>query len=358
MPIIDVLKNKGRILWDFIFSKNKQDVAIGLSIGHSNVIAVEVERKANEYKILNIASREIGSDKNIAALIKDIFTNTKFTTDLINASISGSAVITRFINFPYMNKKDLRNSLEFEAENYIPFNLSEVILDYCILGEKKDDAKRSYSLALVAARKEAIDGLHGLCRDAGIQLYAIDIDSFACFNLYKLSYGDGDDTRTVALINIGSELTTITILHNGTPAFTRDLVFGGMDITKKISKAKNMSLEETEKFKLAIGTTDPEIKKIIAESLSYLIRELKLSFNFFKNQVQKGQDIDVSTLYFLGGSSGLTGLCDIIHAEMGITATLFDPVKKFVIGESVDLQAIERLERSLAVPLGLAIRRA
>jgi type IV pilus assembly protein PilM len=349
------LKEQSSHLWGWMLARNKRDAAVGLSVGHSNIIAVEVERKNGENRIVSLGAQKVApSANNKADLLKTLFQSTKFTSDVINSSISGNAVITRFVKFPYMSRKDLKNALEFEAEKYIPFNLSDVYIDFDIIREEKEDTKKFYKLALVAVKKDAINAFHEMISAAGIQLNAIDLDCFAYTNLFQMAYPDKVDA-TVALVNIGAELTNISVIESGHSAFTRDVIYGGTDITNRISKMLNLSAEEALKFKYNLDIEVQENKIILKDSLKYFLQELKLSLDFFKNQVCKGKA--VQSIFLFGGTSWLNGLCQIVKDEINIETLLFDPLKKFTVGENVDISLLEQLRGSLSVPLGLAIRR-
>ncbi|MBN1493925.1 MAG: type IV pilus assembly protein PilM [Candidatus Omnitrophica bacterium] len=355
LNVRDVCMVKAVQLWSLLCGQNKRDIAIGLSVGHSNIIAVEVERKNNEYKIVGVAAQKITPQANDKIeLLKALFRNNKFTSSVINSSISGNAVITRYIRFPHMSKKDLRNALEFEAEKYIPFNLSDVFIDFDIICEEKEDTKKFYKLALVAVKKDAVLSFYDIIKAAGIQLNALDLDCFAYTNLFQVTYPEKTE-EPVALVNIGAELTNISIIDNGHSAFTRDVIFGGTDITNKIAKLLNLSPEEALNFKYNLDVNVQENKIILKDSLKYFLQELKLSLDFFKNQVCK--DKEVKSVYLFGGTSWLNGLCQIVNEELKVETFLFDPMKKFSVGENVDIQLLDQLRGSLSVPLGLAIRR-
>ncbi|MFC1809596.1 type IV pilus assembly protein PilM, partial [Candidatus Omnitrophota bacterium] len=307
------------------------------------------------YRLVNLAAQKITKEiDNKSDLLKQIFQDAKFTSDVINTSISGNAVITRFIKFPHMSKKDLKNALEFEAEKYIPFNLSDVYIDFDIIREEKEETKKFYKLALVAVKRDTINSFYEICKAAGIHLNAIDLDCFAYSGLFKLTYPDKTD-KPVALVNIGAELTNISIIEDGYEAFTRDVIFGGTDITNRISKILKISVEDALDFKYNLDVNVQENKIVLKDALKYFLQELKLSLDFFKNQVNKGSD--VQEIYLFGGTSWLNGLCQLVNEETKIETILFDPVKNIIVDDTVDVQLFERLRGSLSVPLGLALRR-
>jgi len=188
-PLIDKLQPVLRPIEDFVFSKNKADIVVGVKIGHSNLVVIQVERKPNEYKILKCDAREIPEeDPNISEILKEIFAESEFTKEVINTSISGNDVIIRFIQYPWMNRKELKDSLEYEAEKYIPFNLSDVLIDFAVLEEKGEGAKKSFSLALVAAKREAISEVHNQFKGAEMALNAVDVDSFVWTGNFGITY--------------------------------------------------------------------------------------------------------------------------------------------------------------------------
>jgi len=336
----------------FFWGPQQNDV--GVSIGHQNIIAVELDKMQEVPRITRLAVHEITKDNaDISEILKEIFQNSGFSNNYINTSLSGKSVIVRFIKFPKMNKKELRSALEFEAEKYIPFDITDVYLDFDILNS--DTTKKYLDIALVAAKKDAVNQLLANCKDANLNIKVIDNDSFACFNSFLAAYPE-EKMKTTALINIGAKLTNLMIVYQGLPGFSRDLYFGGDDITLGLSKKLQVDISEASKLKYNLKATKNEnIKIIVREILNYLMTEIKLSFDYFETQTQK-EKRSVETIYIIGGSSQLEGLVELIEETLKIKTVHFEPLRSIIVEDSVDKKLLKQYEASLAVPIGLAIR--
>ena len=346
-------------LWEAIkkssFFWGPQQNEIGVSIGHQNVIAVELDKTQEVPHLKRFAVCEITENHaNISEILKEMFQNEGFSTTYINTSLSGKSVIVRFIKFPKMNKRELRSALEFEAEKYIPFDITEVFLDFDVL-DKSDATKKYLNIALVAAKKDAVNQLLENCKDAHLNVKVIDNDSFACFNAFLAAYPE-ETMNTTALINIGAKLTNLMIVYQGLPSFSRDLYFGGDDITLGLSKKLQVDISEASKLKYNLkATKDENVQIIVREILNYLITEIKLSFDYFETQTQK-EKRSIETIYIIGGTSQLEGLDTFIEETLNIKTVHFEPLRGIIVEDSVDKKLLKRYTASLAVPIGLAIR--
>ncbi len=352
-------KNIANKVYDFIkkssFFWGPQQNDIGVSIGHQNIIAVELDKTQEVPHIKRLAVHEITQESaDISEILRQMFHDAGFSNNCINTSLSGKSVIVRFIKFPKMNKKELRSALAFEAEKYIPFDINDVYLDFDILDS--DTASKKYlDIALVAAKKDAVHQLLSNCKDANLSIKVIDNDSFACFNSFLAAYPE-EKMKTTALINIGAKLTNLMIVYQGLPAFSRDLYFGGDDITLGLSKKLQVDIKEATKLKYNLKTTkNANIKTAISEILHYLMTEIRLSFDYFETQTQK-EKRSVEDIYIIGGSSQLEGLVELIEETLKIKTVHFEPLRCIILDDSVDKKLIKQYEASLAVPIGLAIR--
>lgn len=327
---------------------------IGLSIGHRNMIAVEIDKTGEIPRMVSCSVLEIEEGQTpTAEMLKSLFPQSAFSHNDINTSVSGKSIIVRFIKFPKMNDKELRSALEFEAEKYIPFDLADVYLDFDVL--RTDEHKRYVEVALVVAKREAIDSVIDLCGSAGLNTKIIDIDSFACFNTFLAAYPD-DGNKNIALINIGAKISSLTIITNGQPSFCRDIYFGGDDITFGLSKKMGLEHKDAADLKCNLGQVkDENVRVVIREIVGYLINEIKLSFDYFESQSNK-EKFTIDAIYLIGGSSRLQGLSQLFNDSLHIQTTLFDPLRAVVVDERVDAALVERYGPSLAVPIGLALR--
>jgi type IV pilus assembly protein PilM len=347
-----------KILWDafkkssFIWGPQIND--IGLSVGHRNIVALELDKSQEIPRIVRFAVREITSENpNISAIIREMFESEGFTNSYVNTSISGKSIIIRFIRFPKMTKKELRTSLEYEAEKYIPFDVSQVYLDFDLI--ETDEKNKFVEVVLVAAKKEGINDVLTSCKAAGLTVKLIDVDSFACLNTFVTAYPE-EKTKTVALLNIGAKITNLLVMSNGVPAFSRDVYFGGDDITLGLSKKMHIDVHAAAQLKYNFkGTDDTDVKLIIREILGYLLTEMKLSFDYYQNQDQK-KKAQIEAVYLIGGTSRLEGIDVLLQDSIGVPVTILDPLRCVTVAENIDHELLNNYCASLAVPIGLALR--
>jgi type IV pilus assembly protein PilM len=336
----------------FIWGPQLND--IGLSVGHRNIVAVEIDKTGDFPRLVKCGVREVSTDNpNVSALLREMFDTEHFSNSYVNTSISGKSIIIRFIRFPKMQKKELRTSLEFEAEKYIPFAVNQVYMDFDIIGS--DDNSKFIDVALVAAKREGVDDVLQMCKNAGLTPRIIDVDSFACMNTFLTAYPE-EVGKTVALVNIGAKITNVIVMDKGTPAFSRDVYFGGDDITGSLSKKLHIDLQAAAKIKYNLKKEkDENIALIIREILGYLMTELKLSFDYFENQEQKKKS-KIEAVYLIGGTSRLEGIDGILSQGLGTSVQILDPLRCVTVDPSIDQNLLNTYSASLAVPIGLALR--
>ncbi|MBU1864059.1 MAG: type IV pilus assembly protein PilM [Candidatus Omnitrophica bacterium] len=328
--------------------------SLGISIGHQNIIIVELNKSQEVPRMVRLTVQEVPEENaNITDILKAMFQMGGFSNTFINASLSGKAVIIRFLKFPKMSKKELRSALEFEAEKYIPFKINDIYLDFSVL--RSDSNMKFVEVALVVAKKDAVHELLTQCQQANLNVKAIDTDAFACCNAFLAAYPE-EKMKTTALINIGAKLTNLVIMSEGMPAFSRDIYFGGDDVTKGLSKQLHINLPEASKLKYKINDShDERIETIVQGILNHLITEIELSFDYFENHFQKKQE-PVEVIYLVGGTSRLGGLADLFEKSLRTKTVLFDPLRCVTVDNSVNQSVVEQYANSLAVPIGLALR--
>lgn len=330
---------------------------VGLDVGSFSIKAVELKRVSSELELVNFAvtpkvtphESDI-SRKKLSELIKRTFSETNFDTRVVNTSVSGQAVIVRYIQLPQMNEEDLRSAIKFEAEKYIPFKIDEVILDCQILEENIGDNKMR--VLLVSAKREFIDNHIKLLSDAGLEVQLIDVDSLALINAFQANLSSSSTGMTCALLNIGARQTNINIIKNGNPCFSRDVMSAGDDLTKAIKDGMNIDFSQAERLKCEPKRKKEELFKFIQPILDNLATEVRLSFDYYESQFEKGID----KLYLSGGSCSLSGLDKFLADSLGVDVGVWNPVTALRINPEIDRDKLSSLRSQLPIAIGLAIR--
>ena len=268
-------------------------------------------------------------------------------------ALSGPATIIRYINFPRMNEDELRQALRFEAQKHIPFNLSEVNLDACIL--KKDLPDNKMLVLLAAVKKDSIKQRLKLIVDAGLTANLIDIDSLGLVNAFNFNYPPEGNPKhkAIALLNIGASFTNLNILEDGLPRLSRDLGIGGNNFTQKLSDLFGIDFASAEALKLK--PDQERLAKItsgIESVLSGLASEVRISFDYYESQCVTS----VSKIFLSGGGSLFPGFKDMLANLLGIEVAYWDPLERIQLSSNIDSKKAKSASGQLAVAVGLALR--
>ena len=245
-------------------------------------------------------------------------------------------------------------SIQIDAEQYIPFDISEVNLDYQIVGPTMATEDAGMEVVLVAAKKDKIQNHTNVITLAGRTPEVVDIDAFALQNAFEANYKVGPDAA-VALLNIGASLMNINITKGGMPLFIRDVSVGGNQYTDILQKELQLSFQEAEDLKLGrTGGTETEMVQPLLESITeMLIMEVQKTFDFFRETYPSET---ISRVLLSGGTCRMSGLAEKIQATFGYPTEILDPFKAIAIGPKVNLGKLASLGPALTVAVGLALR--
>jgi len=349
---------------------NRRRPSIGLDIGSSHIKLMELEHDArsDRYRLVNFGMAKLPPE----AIVDGAVMNTNVIVDAIRelvqqhrvkakdvvASVSGNAVIIKRVNLPQMSLDELEESIQWEAEQYIPFDINDVNIDVQILEGASDDPGQM-DVLLVAARKELVNEYQSLISQAGLKPSVVDVDAFAVANMFELNYEVPD--QTVALVNIGASNVNIHILRQGVSAFTRDVGLGGRQFTEEIQRTLNISYEEAEAMKVGGDEHDhnavvpEEIEQVLAQVGESLATEVQRSLDFY---LSTSADEGISQVYLSGGAARTPGLSRAIQQQTGLPVEIVDPFRKIQIDERAFNPAfLGDVAPQAAVVVGLAMRR-
>lgn len=320
----------------------------GLDIGSSSIKLIRLSGSIDSPLLLNFdvikTEERIDSQKKVLEEIAR-----KLSVKEVNISLSGPAVVVRYIELPKMTDEELKSSMKFEAEKHIPFDTKEVILDCQILEHIGQGKMR---VLLVAAKKSAISERLNLIRSAGLSAKIIDCDSFALTNAFLLNFPDIDKESNIALLNLGKRLVAIEILKGKYPYFTRELPIGGKDFAKAISERLSLDINAASELIEHPQERYNEVVDIIKPIITHMIEEIKLSLNYYENQM--GMAVD--RIYLSGGLSSFKGLANIFSESLGVECNLWDPLQRLKIDKDLSPERLDLVKNQLPVALGLAIR--
>jgi len=346
----------------------KPRTVVGLDIGSSAVKAVEVKPAGKGYKVTAFGTEPVPPDAivdgaiidagSVAEAIRRVFDGNKaFKAKDVCASLSGNAVIVKKITLPVMTENELAESIYWEAEQYIPFDIQDVNLDYQILDPGTGPNSRgSMDVLLVAAKKEKIGDYTNVISQAGRTPVIVDVDAFALQNAFEVNYGL-DAGRVVVLMNAGASAININILQGDQSVFTRDISMGGNAYTEAVQKELDVPFDSAEQLKKGIpvdGATFEDAQPVLHAVTENVLLEIQKTFDFFKASASTDQ---IDRIMLSGGASRVDGFHQMVQERFNTPVEDFDPFRavawdaKKLGGEPADMAP------SAAVAVGLALRK-
>ena len=341
---------------------------VGLDIGSSAVKAVELKAAGKGYRVAAFGTQPVPPDSivdgaiidagAVADAIRRVFEENKaFKTKDVCASLSGNAVIVKKITLPVMTASELEDSIAWEAEQYIPFDVQDVNLDFQILDPGTGpEARGSMEVLLVAAKKEKIGDYTGVIAQAGRTPVVVDVDAFALQNAYEANYGL-DSREIVVLMNAGASAINVNIVQGDQSVFTRDISIGGNAYTEAVQKELHLSFDAAEKLKKGTavdGATFEDARPVLHAMTENVLLEVQKTFDFFKATAASEQ---IDRIVLSGGASRVDGFHERLQDRFGVPVEEFDPFRtvawdsKKLDGDPAEFAA------TAAVAVGLALRR-
>lgn len=343
-----------------LFSRQKP--LVGLDIGSSSVKAVELRRVKKGFELIHAGLEPLASDTVVDGAIMDalsvsesigkVFSSQKIKTKTVATSVSGHSVIVKKIPLPAMSDEELEESIQWEAEQHIPFDIADVNLDYQVLST---ESAGSAEVLLVAVKKDKILNHTNVITQAGRVPLVVDIDAFAIQNAYETNYNPAPNTTT-ALLNIGASIMNIVVTRGGMPLFTRDVSVGGNQFTDALQKDMNLSFEEAEQVKQGksiAGVQSEGVASLVQSVSEVLMLEIQKTFDFFRATTAGEQ---LQRIYVSGGCAKVEGFLDLLQSRLGLPVEMLDPFRNIAVAKGIDLARLDEVSPSMAVAVGLALR--
>jgi type IV pilus assembly protein PilM len=351
-----------------VFRKPKS--VVGLDIGSSAVKAVELKLSGKGYRLTAYGMQPVPPDSivdgaiidagAVAEAIKQVFEGSKgFKSKDVCTSLSGNAVIVKKITLPVMTPSELDESISWEAEQYIPFDIQDVNLDYQILDPGTGpDSRGSMEVLLVAAKKEKIGDYTTVIAQAGRTPVVVDVDAFALQNAYEVNYGL-DSREVVVLMNAGASAVNINILQGDQSVFTRDISIGGNAYTEAVQKELDLPFDSAEMVKKGIpvdGATFEEVRPMLHAVTDNVLLEIQKTFDFFKATSSEDR---IDRILLSGGTAKIHGLRDLLQDRFQTDVEILNPFNNVTYNpRDFDSDYIQNeIGPQAAIAVGLAARR-
>jgi type IV pilus assembly protein PilM len=347
----------------------KSKLAVGLDIGSSSVKLVQLKERKGGFSLAAwgqaplppeaIVDGALMNSSAIVDAVRQLANEQRIKTKEVAIGVRGHSVIIKKIQLPRMGQEELDESIQWEAEQYIPFDVKDVNIDTEIL-TPAGDAAGQMDVLLVAAKKDMINDYTSVCAEAGLTVTVVDVDAFAVQNAWEANYEPAPG-ETVVLINVGAAVSNINIIANGITTFTRDITMGGNAFTEEIQKQLNISYDEAEALKVGgQGETDAvvpqEVERVIQGVADQMAGEIQRSLDFY---AATAADNRIARVFLSGGTARIPALFKVIEARAGVPVELLNPFKTIDIDHKrFDAAAMQNAAPAAAVAVGLALRRA
>lgn len=343
----------------------KSKDSIGLDIGSSYLKVVQLKEKKGAYSLelfdmlplppeLIVEGSIIDSLRLVEAL-KELIKKARIKTKNAAIGIAGHAsVIIRRISVPEMTEEELSESIKFEAEQYVPFDVEDVNIDFQILGPKEEAGQMD--VMLVAVKKDIVNEYVSVVKEAGLNPIVVDVNAFAVSNMYEVNYGISPD-RNIALVNVGASTINLNVLKGGSSVFTRDSAIGTDLLTEALQKEFNISYENAERLKKGEpveGVSPETVAPVMATASEDILDEIIRSVEYFKSATFHE---DVHEIVLSGGGAMIKNFPMLLAEKAGSEVIVAEPFKNIAIPKKFDVTYIEETAPMAAVAMGLALRK-
>jgi type IV pilus assembly protein PilM len=341
---------------------------LGLDIGSSSIKVIQLKEHRGQYQVqkFGVKSLDAGTivdgavmqPDRIVAAIKELLKQHRVREKRVATSISGHSVIVKKITMPAVPEEELETQVKLAAEQYIPFDIDEVNLDFHVLNpaEQTDDGEPQMSLLLVAAKKDKVAELADLVRRAGLSPVVIDVDAFAIENMYGANYAV-DSKEVIVLVNIGASVMNVNIIKGGTCLFTRDISIGGNRYTDVIQQELDLSYDAAEaaKWEDSGSASHEQVVTAMNNVNTEVAAEVANSIDYFRTTNLDGE---IHKIVLCGGCATVRGLREELSRRLAVPVEIVNPFAAIDTSSlRIDPAAFQALAPLASVAVGLALRR-
>jgi len=348
-----------------LFGK-KTNILLGLDISSTSVKLLELSRNNGVYRVESYAveplppnavvEKNISDVEGVGEAIKRVVSRSKTSSKAAAVAVAGSAVITKTIEMDAeLSDDELENQITVEADQYIPYPLDEVAIDFEVLGLSERNPEQ-VEVLLAACRKENVEMREASLDLGGIKPAVVDIEAHAmkrAFDLVKPQLGENPEDLVVAIIDVGATMTTLSVLADDKAIYTREQLFGGKQLTEEIQRRYSLSFEEAGLAKKQGGLPDDYEEEVLQPFKEAVLQQVTRSLQFFFSSSQYD---DVDYIVLAGGTASIEGLGDMIEAKLGTPTIIANPFMHMSLASRVDAGALANDTPALMIACGLAMR--
>ena len=346
-----------------LFGKKKS--AAGLDVGSSSIKMVELEGKPDNLSLVNLGFENLPTDaiidgqimelNTVSDVIRNLCVNHGVNAENVVTGVSGHSVIMKNIVLPPMSREELEESIDWHAEEHIPFDLADVSLDYQVTAESHD----ATNVLIAACKRERIDNIRQAIQLSGRQPVVIDVDTFALQNCYEVNYHPSE-SDVVTLLNIGASTMNVNIVKGTRSLFTRDITVGGSQFTDVLQRNLGLSYQQAEAVKRGAtampGVEEKSIEPLMSNVTEIVANEIQKTFDFYRTTSDDKRTV-VQKILISGGGSKLPGLARELSARLELPVEVLNPFRNIrVDNRKFDAGYVNDIMPEMAVAVGLAIR--
>jgi type IV pilus assembly protein PilM len=344
---------------------NKKAPVIGLDIGSSYVRALQLSESGGGYRIEHFAMEPLREGVVVDKTVQDIeaisnaieraVKNSGSRSKACAIAVSGPAVFTKTIALPSnLAESDVESQIQIEANQYVPYPLDEVSLDFDILGPSARNPDL-IDILLAASKSENVESRQDALEAAGLTAKVVDVEAFAIANAFELirERDHLSKNEAVGIFDIGRDLTTLLVLRGGRVIYNREHPFGGHQLLEETMRRYEMTPEQASFFERAEEGPEDFEHEVLEPFQLNIVHQISRALQFFASSNEYSP---ISTIYLAGGTASLKGLAAMVQQELGLTTRVADPISGLDVAPSVAVSALKRNTPNLMVAMGLALR--
>ena len=339
---------------------------VGLDISSTAVKLLELSKSGDRYRVESYAveplppncvvEKTITDEQAVGEAIRRAANRSGSRVKNASVAVSGSAVITKVITMPAdLSEDDLEGQIELEADQYIPYPLEEVAMDFEVIGPTENDPDK-IDVLLAASRSENVDVRVAAAEVGGFAVKIVDVEAFAMENAFALIARDmpeGGMDQTIALVDIGATVTTLSVLHDLKIIYAREQVFGGRQLTEEIQRRYGLSYEEAGLAKRQGGLPDNYVPEVLEPFKEAMAQQVSRSLQFFYSSSQYSH---VDHIVLAGGCASIEGADEMITERTGTDVSIANPFANMAVASRVRSEALSNDASALMIATGLALR--
>lgn len=348
------------------FLSKKSASLLGLDISSTSVKLLELSRSGDRFRVESygveplppnaVVEKVINDAEGVGEAIGRLVGRAKPGTRQAAVAVAGSSVITKIIEMEAgMSADDMDQQIRLEADQYIPYPLDEVSLDFEVQGPVQGNADR-VEVLIAASRTENVDLRKDALQIGGLTAKVVDVEAYAMERAYSLiqpQIESDDANQSVAIVDVGATMTTLNVLRAGKIIYTREQLFGGKQLTEEIQRRYGLSFEEAGLAKKQGGLPDDYETEVLEPFKEAIVQQITRSLQFFFSASQYS---DVGHIILAGGTSSILGLSDMVQAKIGTPALVANPFVNMALSSRVSAAAITNDAPALMIACGLALR--